>query len=209
MTKNRHMITLYPKTSITIVACALLLSGCKDFVYTLFAIPLIAEGGSEDPQPSICTFPIESSTDARFVAGHIASAIAYGIDQLPDGNYYNEKVSGIRGTIKITGPISRSGSANHSIIADMVRYSDVPQTNTDIRATTTGVINYSNNNSIIAMSDNGTKINYIANSVYSYDCSDRQRNLYDTLISLSSNGSSTDVWNQTGYIVTNNGTFNF
>jgi hypothetical protein len=91
----------------------------------------------------------------------------------------------------------------------MDHYSDVPQSDTDIRATTTGVVNYSNNNGIIAMSDNGTKINYLANSVYSYNCDNRERNLHDTINSISSNGSSTDVWNQTGYIVTDNGTFNF
>jgi hypothetical protein len=188
-----------------------MLTGCKDVLYAIGGVALIAAGAtsSEDPQPTTCIFPIESGSDARFVAGHIASAIAYGIDQLPDGNYYREQVYGVRGTMTVSGSISRSDFINHSIIADMDHYSDVPQSDTDIRATTTGVVNYSNNNGIIAMSDNGTKINYLANSVYSYNCDNRERNLHDTINSISSNGSSTDVWNQTGYIVTDNGTFNF
>lgn len=188
----------------------LLLCSCKDVLFALGSLVLIAAGGtSEDPQPSMCTYPIESGSDAKFVAGHISSAIAYGIDQLPDGSYSQEEVSGVRGVMIVTGAISRSGSVNHSIIADLDHYSDIPQTETDIRATTSGVINYSNNNGIIAMSDNGTEIHYLKNTVYSYNCGDREINLHDTLNSLSSSGSSADVWNQTGYITTDNGTFSF
>ena len=203
------MTSYHSKAAVIVLTCTILLSGCIDVFYASIGIVLIVNGGDEDPNAVYCIYPIDSSSDARFVAGHIASAIAYGVDQLPDGTYHEEQVSGVRGTMTVSGIISRTNYNDHSIIAEMIRFSHVPQSDTDIRATISGVVNYSDNNGSITITDNGTNINYISNSVYSYNCANTEIDIYDSIISLYSNGASTDVWNQNGYITTENGTFNF
>lgn len=203
------MAIRHAKKQLIILICSILLCGCKDFFFAVIGIGLIVSGGDTDPEAVHCIYPIDSSSDARFVSGHIASAIAYGIEQLPDGIYHEEEVYGVRGSMIISGIISRTGSNDHNFIAEMERLSHVPQSDTDIRSTISGTANYSDKDGNITITDNGTPIHYIANSVYSYNCRNTERDIYDTIISLYSNGSSSDVWNLNGYITTENGTFDF
>ena len=184
------------------------------------------DGGASETATCSGVHPIEDNQDANYVAFHIISRVEDVVNELPEGNYNRHEVSGIFGTMEITGIVSRTVNEscgtncitrynNHEIIAKTSNYASAASP-----TVLTGVVNYSDttglridngNSSVIGaitITDNGETILY--KRVYvSSECNPEKNGVVDKIYSVSSSGISSSYLDQRGVIVSTGGTFIF
>lgn len=209
-------------------------AGCVYKSVMLFAVTVILSGCQTDESGEDVVgayscggvHPIETNQDANYVASHIIQRIEDAVNEIPEGVYRNYMVSGIFGTMDITGVISRTVNEscgancisrynNHEIVARMENYASATSP-----TVITGDINYSDTTGLqitngssttigaISIMDNGTNISY--ERVYvSYDCDPVKNGIIDRIISISSSGETSLHSDQSGEIISTGGTFIF
>lgn len=211
------MTSHFSQIAFIVLACTVALFSCS---------PGAGDGGVSATATCSGVHPIEDNQDANYVAFHIISRVEDVVNELPEGNYSRHEVSGIFGTMEITGIVSRTVNEscgtdciarynNHEIIANTLNYASATSP-----TVLTGVVNYSDTTGLqidngdssvigaITITDNGETILY--KRVYvSSECNPEKNGVEDEIYSVSSSGVSSSYLDQRGVIVSTGGTFTF
>jgi len=189
-----------------IIATFLLLAGCKDtLAISVLAGITLGSFNGEDSENRVeeGSRTIESS-DVRYVAGYIAKSIENQITHLDPGNYTEKELPCWRGTLTISGVLSRienescgSGCTrsynNHDLIvrfvecASAVEYSSMTYSITgEARfSNSMGIETIESGNSTVfgdlILTDNGSNIQF---EFASGDSANTQSGIFDTITSL-------------------------
>jgi hypothetical protein len=194
--------------AITLLATVLL--GCSEF-------------DSEKP-PIYCLDSIDSDEKADSITEEIIYSIYFEIRYLPNGTHVDKEVSGARGNMTINGFICIFCYPTViDVNVKMENYSRLPQNRND----TNGEVNYVEDNGVLTITDRGSPITISIDDPYIYpsegfhNCLHYTEDISDTITSLSASATSENLWylcpydycsrevQPYGYIITDNGQFNF
>lgn len=201
------MISFHLKI-VVILSFTTLLSGCKDgLLLAAVIIGLLNLDPKEDSENAIenCEHPVQSNSEALFVANRISDTIEYEIEQLDSGIYSEEKVFCYSGSMTLSGVLSRTKDEScgvgctrsyndHDVIASLSDCIYIHPTNYTWRYSITGDIVLSNSMGIerhddgttklfgdYMITDNGTEIEFEANG---YHCDNTMGEIVDTITLL-------------------------
>lgn len=201
-------MTSFHLKTVVILFFTTLLSACKDwFLPIAVIIGLLNLDPKEDSDNAIenCVHPVQSNSEAIFVANRISDTIEYEIEQLDSGVYSEEKVSCYSGSMTISGVMSRTKDEScgvgctrsyndHDVIATLSDCIYIHPTNYTWHYSITGDIVLSNSMSIerhddgatilfgdYMITDNGTEIEFEANG---YHCDNTMGEIVDTITLL-------------------------
>ena len=202
------MTSTYSKTIFTVIICATVLSGCKDWLIpAAVIIGLLNLDPDDTPEVTIefCEHPIQSSSDVIFVTDRIADSIEHELGQLDQGVYNEELVSCWSGTMTISGVLSNiedepcgTGCTrsynNHDIIATLTDCIYIDPNQYTLPYSINGVVTLSNSMGVeilddgtttlfgdYIITDNGTNIMIEASG---YQCDKSIGEIVDTITSL-------------------------
>jgi hypothetical protein len=195
---------------VVIAVIAMVLPGCTEF-------------DSEKP-PIYCLDSIDDAKSAESITEQIIYSIYFEVRDLSNGTHVDKVVSGARGSMTINGYICIFCYPTViDVSVNMESYSRLPQIRNDMN----GVVNYVDDDGILEIADSGSPVAITIDDPYIYpsegfhDCPLSFEDISDTIISLSASATSENLWylcpgdycsrevQPYGYIITENGQFNF